>query len=134
MKKIEVFQADLIHWDYNDLNIDWKQVNHEVKFMYFILREDATNKKSGLKFRWTLRLFSDKEDILSCIVEDVFKIKEIDIQTLTLAEFKTIINKSFSQFKETLEKKLGVSGYNISIITLDQDDDKFQELLEKVKS
>jgi hypothetical protein len=117
----------VIHWEHNYPNDFTLNASAEPILTVNPLVHVTTKAKMGLQFRWTLRIASKKEHILSFIAEQDFFFDDI----LNVAEpvLWNCVRTSHAYYREEFDKRKELLGLNFIIVPVKKRHVDFQEVM-----
>ena len=120
----------IVHWDYDDtLKVAQYMVTPKMKAG--CMKNRDTNKSTGIYFRWTYLLESDKKVVLHCVAEDSYKV--ISPDEFTLQDLKLLARKSFENFERVLLERLDLISMDVIEPSFEIYDNSWLPLLEDLK-
>ena len=131
MKHVEVYPIRIIHWDYNpELFIpEGKHVTPALDV--FPTHHSITEKKTGIRFRWTFRYHSGDNLVLSFIGEQNFGIEKVSGSSIE--ELKRIVWESWLAYSGEYFKKAKEYDIKVGFALFDMTPKQLQQLSQSLK-
>jgi hypothetical protein len=96
-------EFNVIHWEFN-IPTDLLRAPFSNSILrYSLLRVGNAGQVVGIRFRWTLRLRTDKEQLMSYIAEDDYYFS--NLQNITRVDIEVILKASHSNYSDEFNRR-----------------------------